>query len=201
MPLPLVLPQTEIVTRDLKSLLPPIDDPTHSDYPIAVVGITSEASATKGYELMAIDTRITDIFISIALMLPLTGGIVSLLRVLISQIRGFKHLGRKGFEGIKPLTKIALTVLMIMLGSYLACILVLVIWFPQYQIPVFWRIVSLLLLIPYLSCAVSLAYITGSAIGVAGVSISRVFGKSLQSESEKDEPGKNKDRKQGHGWA
>ena len=87
----------------------------------------------------------------------------------------------------------ALTVLMIMLGAYLAWILVFVIWFPQHQIPVFWRLASLLLLVPYLACAVSLAYVTGSAIGVAGVSISRVFGKSLQSESEKTEPEKNRD--------
>lgn len=82
---------------------------------------------------------------------------------------------------------------MILLGAYLAWILVLVIWFPQHQIPVFWRLASLLLLVPYLACAVSLAYVTGSAIGVAGVSISRVFGKSLQSESQKTEPEKNKD--------
>jgi hypothetical protein len=142
---------------------------------------------------MAIDSRITDIFISLMVMLPLAGGIVSLFKVLISQIRDFKHFGRRGFVRIAPLTKMAITALMILLGAYLAWILVLVIWFPQHQIPVFWRLASLLLLVPYLACAVSLAYVTGSAIGVAGVSISRVFGKSLQSESQKTEPEKNKD--------
>ena len=162
--------------------------------------ITEPAAAT-GYQIMAIDSRITDIFISLMVMLPLAGGIVSLFKVLISQIRDFKHFGRRGFERIAPLTKIALTVLMIVLGAYLAWILVLIIWIPQNQVPVFWRLISLLLLVPYLACSVSLAYITGSAIGVAGVSISRVFGKSLQSESEKAEPKKNKGSKQGHGRA
>ena len=144
---------------------------------------------------MAIDSRITDIFISLMVMLPLAGGIVSLLKILISQIRGFKHFGRRGLERIAPLTKMALTVLMIVLGACLAWILVLIIWFPQYQLPVFWRLISLFLLVPYLACSVSLAYITGSAIGVAGVSISRVFGKSMQSESEKAEPKRNKGSK------
>ena len=148
---------------------------------------------------MAIDSRVTDIFISLMVMLPLAGGIVSLFKVLIRQIRNFKHFGRRGFERIAPLTRMALTALMILLGTYLAWILVLIIWFPQYQISVFWRLVSLLLLVPYLACSVSLAYITGSAIGVAGVSISRVFGKSLQSESEKAERKKKKGSKQDHG--
>jgi len=157
----------------------------------------TEPAVATGYEIMAIDSRITDIFISLMVMLPLAGGIVSLFKVLISLIRDFKHFGRRGFERIAPLTKIALTVLMIVLGAYLAWILVLIIWIPQNQFPVFWRLILLLLLVPYLACSVSLAYITGSAIGVAGVSISRVFGKSLHSESEKAEPKKNKGSKQG----
>ena len=134
---------------------------------------------------MAIDSRITDIFISLMVMLPLAGGIVSLIKVLISQIRDVKHFGRKGFKKTAMFTKIALTVLMIVLGAYLAWILILIIWFPQNRVPEFWRLISLILIVPYLACSVSLAYITGSAIGVAGVSISRVFGKSLQSVSEK----------------
>ena len=146
---------------------------------------------------MAIDSRITDIFISLMVMLPLAGGIISLLKILVSQIRDFRHFGRRGFERIAPLTKMALTALMILLGAYLAWIHVLIIWFPQHQIPVFWRLISLFVLVPYLACSVSLAYITGSAIGVAGLSISRVFGKSMQSESEKAEGKKNKDSKQG----
>ena len=146
---------------------------------------------------MSIDPRITDIFISLMVMLPLAGGIVSLFKVLISQIRDFKHFGRRGFERIALLTKIALTVLMIVLGAYLAWILVLIIWITKNQVPEFWRLILLILLVPYLACSFSLAYITGSAIGVAGVSISRVFGKSPQSKSEKVEPKKNKGSKQG----
>ena len=140
---------------------------------------------------MAIDSRITDVFISLMVMLPLAGGIVSLFKILVSQMRDFRHFSRRGFEKIAPLTKMALTALMILLGACLVWILVLIIWFPQHQIPVFWRVISLFLLVPYLACSVSLAYITGSAIGVAGVSISRLFGKSLQSESERSEEKKS----------
>jgi len=112
--------------------------------------------------------------------LPLVGALSVLIKVCINQVSKFRHPEEKDEVGFLPILKIGFTVMVIIIGVFLALFIIASIlmafgFFPEIELPQWLFLTFLVLVVPYLACVYGIAYGLPSIVGISGMSSRRMF--------------------------
>jgi hypothetical protein len=129
---------------------------------------------------------------SAVLIIPLTGLIYLLIKILVCQVKSWRVLHEKESRKINIIGKMGLTTILIVYGVSLEVFLICVLWIPNFHIPRLLGLAGIIFIVPYLAGIFVLFYGIGPTIGITSVSTTRIFRELFPMKSKSDSGRKEK---------